>query len=140
MNTNNVDMAALLLRLGLGIMFIAHGLLKIMVFTLPGTVQFFESVGFPGFMAYLVTYAEIIGGVLLIAGVYTRWVALALVPVLLGAVYVHFGSGWLFTNPNGGWEYPAFLTVAALVQAFLGSGKYVVPVPFVKQATAAQTA
>jgi len=139
MNTNNVDLAALLLRLGLGVMFIAHGLLKIMVFTLPGTVQFFESIGFPGWMAYLVTTGEMVGGALLIAGIYTRWISIALIPVLLGAVYVHSGNGWLFTSQNGGWEYPLFLVVATTVQALLGAGRYVVPLPFIKSAPAIQT-
>ncbi len=126
---SNVDYAALILRLGLGIMFIAHGLLKVMVFTLPGTVGFFESQGFPGFTAYLVTAAEIGGGALLIAGVATRAVSLALIPVLLGALYVHWGAGWLFTNENGGWEYPAFLIVAALTQALLGAGRFRLRLP-----------
>ncbi len=116
--------AALLLRVSLGVMFIAHALLKILVFTLPGTAQFFASVGFPAWMAYAVVAAELIGGVMLIAGVYSRWVALALVPVLLGAATVHWGNGWLFTATNGGWEYPVFLAAAALVQALLGDGKY----------------
>ncbi len=123
------DLAALLLRLALGIMFLAHGLLKVMVFTVPGTVGFFESVGFPGFLAYLVIAAEVGGGLLLIAGVATREVSLALVPVLLGALYVHAGAGWLFTNENGGWEYPAFLVVATVVQALLGSGRYAIKLP-----------
>ncbi len=129
---NNVDLAALLLRLSLGIMFLAHGLLKVLVFTMPGTVGFFESVGFPGFLAYLVTFAEIAGGLLLIAGIATRAVAIALVPVLLGATYVHFGAGWVFSNENGGWEYPAFLVVATIVQALLGSGRYAVKLPLPK--------
>ena len=128
---SNVDYAALILRLGLGIMFIAHGLLKVMVFSLPGTVGFFESQGFPGFTAYLVTAAEIGGGVLLIAGVATRAVSLALIPVLLGALYVHWGAGWLFTNENGGWEYPAFLIVAAATQALLGAGRFRLRLPAV---------
>ena len=119
-----VPYAALLLRVSLGIMFIAHALLKVFVFTLPGTAQFFGSVGFPAWMAYPVTGIELIGGVLLIAGVYTRWVALGLVPVLLGATSVHWVNGWLFTAPNGGWEYPMFLTVATLVQALLGDGRF----------------
>jgi len=123
-DTRTAPYAALLLRVSLGVMFIAHALLKILVFTLPGTAQFFDSVGFPGWAAYPVTAAELIGGVLLIAGVYARWVALALVPVLLGAAAVHWGNGWLFTAPNGGWEYPVFLAAAALVQALLGDGKY----------------
>ncbi len=129
---NNVDLAALLLRLSLGIMFLAHGLLKVLVFTMPGTVGFFESVGFPGFLAYLVTFAEIAGGLLLIAGIGTRAVAIGLVPVLLGATYVHFGAGWVFSNENGGWEYPAFLVVATIVQALLGSGRYAVKLPLPK--------
>lgn len=128
MNTN-VDMAALLLRISLGTMFIAHGLLKVLVFTMPGTVGFFESVGFPGFLAYLVTVAEIGGGVLLLAGVATRAVSVALIPVLLGALYVHSGAGWVFSNENGGWEYPAFLTMATVVMALLGSGKYALKLP-----------
>jgi putative oxidoreductase len=128
MNTN-IDLAALILRLGLGIMFIAHGVLKVLVFTMPGTVAFFESQGFPGFSAYLVTGAEIGGGVLLLAGVATRAVSLALLPVLLGALYVHFGAGWLFTNANGGWEYPAFLVLATIVQALLGPGRFRLTLP-----------
>jgi len=124
MENRNADYAALGLRLALGVMFLAHGLLKVMVFTLPGTVGFFESVGYPGWMAYLVTFGEIAGGLLLIAGVATRPVAIALVPVLLGAVLVHSGNGWVFSNPNGGWEYPAFLAVATVVQALLGPGTF----------------
>lgn len=123
-NTN--DYAGLILRIGLGAMFIAHGLLKVLVFTLPGTVGFFESVGFPGWTAYLVTYAEIGGGVLLLAGVAVRPVSLALIPLLLGATFVHLGNGWVFSNANGGWEYPAFLTLATIVLALLGPGKYAV--------------
>lgn len=127
--TNQSDYAALVLRIGLGAMFLAHGLLKVFVFTLPGTVGFFESVGFPGFAAYAVTFAEIIGGVLLLAGVAVRAVSVALLPVLLGAVYVHFGTGWLFTNENGGWEYPAFLSVATIAQALLGPGRFALRLP-----------
>jgi putative oxidoreductase len=134
MTTTN-DYAALILRVALGAMFIAHGLLKVMVFTLPGTVGFFESVGFPGWTAYAVTAAEIGGGALLIAGVGVRAVSIALLPVLLGALYVHSGSGWLFTNENGGWEYPAFLVVAAIVQALLGPGAYALRLPKGTRAT-----
>ena len=123
---NQIDIATLILRLSLGIMFIAHGLLKVMVFTLPGTVGFFESIGFPGWMAYVVTFAEIGGGILLILGIETRKVSYALVPILLGATYVHLGNGWLFSAENGGWEYPAFLTAATIVQALLGSGRYAI--------------
>jgi len=118
--------AAFALRISLGVMFIAHALLKVFVFTLPGTVQFFQSLGLPGPLAYFTFGAELVGGGLLIAGVATRWVAAALIPILLGATWAHAANGWLFTAPNGGWEYPAFLSIAALVQALLGDGAFAV--------------
>lgn len=124
--TDTTPYAALLLRLSLGILFIAHGLLKVFVFTLPGTVAFFESVGLPGALAYVVVAAELGGGVLLILGVQTSLVALALVPVLIGATVVHLPNGWVFSNPNGGYEYPALWTVLLLVQSLLGAGAYAV--------------
>ena len=126
MTYNETDTAKLILRLSLGIMFVAHGLLKVMVFTMPGTVGFFESVGFPGWMAYVVTIAEIVGGTLLVLGIETRKVAIVLIPILLGATYVHTGNGWVFSNANGGWEYPLFLTLMTVVQALLGSGRYAI--------------
>jgi len=122
--SSRADLAAVLLRFSLGAMFIAHALLKYFVFTLPGTVQFFTSLGLPGVLAYATFAAELIGGALLIAGIYTRVVALALVPVLVGATWAHAGNGWLFTAPNGGWEYPAFLTIVALAVGILGDGRY----------------
>ena len=122
--SQQTDIAAAILRTGLGVMFIAHALLKIFVFTVPGTVQFFQSVGLPGTFAYVTIAAELVGGAMLILGVYTRTVALALLPVLLGALWVHSGNGWLFTSANGGWEYPAFLALSAVVVAVLGGGRY----------------
>ncbi|WP_018151532.1 DoxX family protein [Leeia oryzae] len=116
--------AALVLRLALGSMFIAHGLLKVMVFTLPGTAQFFATVGFPGWLAYPTAFAELAGGAALILGVYPRLVAAGLIPLLIGASTVHLGNGWSFTNPNGGWEYPVFLVAAALTLALLGDGAF----------------
>jgi putative oxidoreductase len=114
--------AALVLRLALGVMFVAHALLKVLVFTVPGTVQFFQSLGLPAVLAYATIAAELVGGVLLILGVGTRWVAMLLVPFLLGATWVHIGNGWAFSAPKGGWEYPVFLTAAAFAQALLGDG------------------
>ncbi|MGF1594760.1 MAG: DoxX family protein [Kiloniellaceae bacterium] len=122
--------AALVLRVALGVMFLAHSLyLKIFVFTVAGTVGFFESLGLPGLFAYLTILAEIGGGIALILGFQTRLVAVALIPVLLGATWVHAGNGWLFTAEGGGWEYPLFLTAATVVQALLGSGAYAVKGP-----------
>lgn len=122
--------AAFVLRVALGVMFIAHALLKYYVFTFPGTVQFFQSIGLPGPLAYLIFWAELIGGTLIIAGAGSRWAAAALIPVLIGATWAHAGNGWLFTAPNGGWEYPAFLVAAALTQALLGDGKLAVSALF----------
>ena len=107
-----------LLRISLGIMFIAHGLiLKYFTFTLAGTAQFFQSIGLPETLAYVVFLAETIGGILLLINLRTRWVALALLPVLIGAAWVHLGNGWVFSNANGGWEYPLFLIVISVVVA-----------------------
>jgi putative oxidoreductase len=119
-NQRNVDAAAVLLRSGLGVMLIAHALLKYFVFTLPGTAKFFESLGLPGPLGYVTFGVELIGGVLLIGGMYTRIVALAVLPFLLGAAWAHSGNGWVFNAPNGGWEYPVFLVLVAVVTALLG--------------------
>jgi len=123
-DARRIAAAALLLRLALGTMFVAHALLKYFVFTLPGTAQFFESLGLPGVLGYATFAAELVGGMLLILGVKTRVVALALLPVLLGATWAHAGNGWLFSAPKGGWEYPAFWTITLIVQALLGDGAY----------------
>jgi putative oxidoreductase len=114
-----------LLRISLGLMFLAHSVvLKYFVYTLDGTAQFFVSIGLPAFLAYVVFAMEAIGGVLLVLGVGTRWVALALIPVLLGAIWAHSGNGWVFSAANGGWEYPLYLTVLAVAQFLLGDGAY----------------
>ena len=120
---NTAPYGILLLRVGLGLLFLAHGWLKVFTFTLAGTVQFLDSVGLPGFLATPVALAEIIGGILLIAGIYTRWIALVFFPILLVAAFkVHGGNGWLFTNEGGGWEFPAFFALSCVVQFLLGDG------------------
>ena len=117
--------AALVLRVSLGAMFIAHSLyLKLVVFTLPGTVAFFQSLGLPAAAAHLTIAVEAIGGLLLILGMKTRYAAVALVPVLLGATWVHWKNGWLLTNAGGGWEYPLFLALATVAQGLIGNGAF----------------
>lgn len=118
------ELAATLLRGALGAVFVAHALAKALVFTFPGTVQFFEGHGFPGWTVYPVFAVELFGGLALILGVHTRLVALALIPILLGALKPHLGNGWMFTNEGGGWEYVLFLLVALAAQVLLGDGAY----------------
>ena len=119
--------AATLLRIALGTMYLAHGLLKLLVFTPEGTVGFFSSLGLPGFFGPVTMALEIAGGAALILGVYARWVAVALIPVLLGSVIlVHGANGWGFGNEGGGWEYPVFLIAASVVQFLLGDGRYAI--------------
>ncbi|APR35328.1 DoxX family protein [Paraburkholderia sp. SOS3] len=122
--TANPELAALLLRVALGVLYLAHSLQKIFIFTLPGAAQFFVSVGFPGWLAYVTTFVELFGGIALLLGVQVRWVALVLLPFMLGALSVHFHNGWGFASPNGGWEYPAFWAVALVVQSLLGNGLF----------------
>jgi putative oxidoreductase len=115
-----------LLRIALGSMFLAHSVvLKLLTYGFDGTAQFFTSVGLPAWLAYATFLGEAVGGVLLLLGVFTRAAALALTLPLIGAiVWVHGGNGWVFTAPNGGWEYPAYLIVLCVAQALLGSGAY----------------
>jgi len=115
---------ALLLRVTLGAQFIAHGLMKVLVLTVPGTVKLFLSIGYPEFVAYLVILAECGGGLALILGFLTRWMALALAAEMIGAVVYHWPHGWLFTAPGGGWEYPALWAAALLALFLLGDGPF----------------
>lgn len=114
----------MLLRLALGVMYLAHASLKFFIFTLPGTAAYFSSVGFPGFLAYPVFAAEVAGGTAILLGIHTRFFSIMLLPVLLGALWVHFPNGWVHTSPGGGWEYPLFLVVASISQSLLGDGAY----------------
>jgi putative oxidoreductase len=113
-----------LLRMALGVMWIAHALLKLLVFTLPGTAQFFASVGFPAWLAYPVFAVELAGGFALLLGIYPRQAALCLVPVMTAAAWVHVPNGWVHTSPGGGWEYPVFLVAASVALWLIGDGAW----------------
>ena len=117
--------AALLLRVSLGILFLAHAGLKFFVFTPAGAAKFFGSLGLPPALAYVTIAVEVLGGIALILGLWTRLAAIVVLPILLGAIFtVHGAAGFFFTNPHGGWEYPAFWSIALIVQALLGDGAY----------------
>jgi putative oxidoreductase len=117
--------AALLLRVSMGVMFIAHGaLLKLLEYGIAGTAGYFVSIGYPAFLAYVVIFAEIVGGLMLILGLKVRLVALAFVPLMLGATLQHIPNGWMFGYEGGGFEFPLFWTVTLLVQTLLGNGAH----------------
>jgi putative oxidoreductase len=122
-DAHSAPYAVLLLRVALGVLFLAHCWLKLVVFKPAGTVAWFESIGQPGGLAYVAIALELGGGLALILGIWPRVVALALVPLILGTIYaVHGRKGWLFSNEGGGWEYPAFWAAALVVLFALGDG------------------
>jgi putative oxidoreductase len=123
--------AAFILRLAVGVLFLAHAGLKIFVFTPSGTAGFFGSLGLPGWLAYVTILWELLGAAALILGIWPRIAALAVIPILLGAIFtVHGPAGFFFTNPNGGWEYPALWIVGLVVLTLIGDGAYaLVPTP-----------
>lgn len=118
--------AAAVLRLSLATMWLSHAWLKFGVFTMAGFSGFLAQQGLPTVLAWPVALAEVTGGLLILLGLGGRWVSLALLPILAGATLVHAGNGWVFTAPNGGWEYPVFLMAMSLVHALLGDGRWTV--------------
>lgn len=126
MNDNRLaPYATLLLRVSLGVLFLAHGFyMKILTFGLAGTMGFFGSLGFPPVFGAIVALAETAAGIALILGVWTRAVSLLTLPILIGATLQHTGNGWVFSNAGGGWEFPLFWIAIMLVQAGLGAGAY----------------
>lgn len=133
-DTTTTSQATALLRVTSGALLLTHGLTKLLVFTPAGTAGFFESIGFPGLLAYPVMAGEIALGLALIAGFLTRWAALGALIIMIGATVPHLGNGFSFSNPGGGWEYPVFWSVALAAQAMLGDGAYAVGNPFRKKA------
>lgn len=124
-DTRTAPYAALLLRLTLGLLFLAHAGLKIFVFTPEGTAGFFASLGLPGWLAYLVIAWEVLGGLALVLGIWPRAIAITLIPILLGAIFtVHGPAGFFFTNANGGWEFPALWIIGLVGVALIGDGAY----------------
>ncbi len=113
-----------LLRIHFGIILLAHGWLKLYVFTVAGTVGYFASIGLPSIVAYSVIFGELLGGVALILGIQTRLAAFLTVPIVFGAAIMNIGNGWLHSASGGGWEYAASLTVIAISLAITGSGQY----------------
>ena len=116
---------AALLRVLLGVLFLVHFLTKLLVFTPAGTVAYFQSLGLPGALAYVTMAIEFGLGVVLVLGVWSRWIGLIGVPLLLGTIVsVHGANGFGFANAGGGWEYPAVWAALLVVHALLGEGAF----------------
>ena len=125
LDTRTAPYAVTLLRIALGVLFLIHVGLKVFVFTPAGTAQFFGSLGLPPTLAYLIIAIELVGGVALILGIYSRIAALALIPGMVGTiVMVHGPAGFFFYNPHDGWEFPAFWIVGLLSVSLLGDGAF----------------
>ena len=109
-----------LLRVALASVFLFYGIDKFMG---AGVAGFAEMMGLPLFMAYLVAIAEVLGGIGILAGAFmggiiTRLAAVAMIPVLLGAIFmVHWGQ-WHFmatdTHPMGGMNFQVVLLLLAV--------------------------
>ncbi|MFT7369925.1 MAG: putative oxidoreductase [Alteromonas macleodii] len=121
---NELNYGAFIIRVSLGVVLLAHGLLKVYVFTIPGTVGYFDTLGLPAIAAYLTIFAEFAGGTALILGLYSRLVAALSLPLLIGSVWVHAANGWLFSAPNGGWEFPLLLVTLAVAITVQGGGAF----------------
>lgn len=121
---NELNYCAFIIRVSLGVILLAHGLLKVLVFTIPGTIGYFESLGLPAIAAYLTIFAEIAGGTALILGLYSRLVAALSLPLLIGSVWAHAANGWLFSAPNGGWEFPVLLVALVVAITIQGGGAF----------------
>ncbi|MBJ7289329.1 DoxX family protein [Williamsia sp.] len=119
------DIATLLARVGLGVVFLAHGLQKLNVWGYSGTKAAFDGMGapMPGVSAFLATWIEILGGIALIAGVLTPVVGILLFLDMVGAYFIaHSGNGiWV---ADGGYEFVLALGAGSLLIAAVGAGKF----------------
>jgi putative oxidoreductase len=113
-----------LTRVALGIVLLAHGyIVKIITFTIAGTVGYFESIGFPAIVAYLVSSGKIFDGLALLIGTFTRIAAWLSIPILLGVTWMHLGNNWIFSAEGGGWEFPVLLVILAVSVGLGGAGR-----------------
>jgi putative oxidoreductase len=113
-------LALLLLRVGLGIIFVFHGYPKLFTHTRE-TMQAMGHMGFPGYFAYVAGVIEFFGGLMLIAGLFTRVAGLLLAGEMAVALVKVHG---LFSNPMAveKYEFPLVLAVGAFALAVLGAG------------------
>jgi len=130
-NEKENDIGLLILRVSLGIVFIAHGYLKVFTFGIPHGMAVFEAHTImhinlvPGWFVIPAAIIEWVCGIMLILGTKIRWITPPLAAVAFGAGAVHFENGWNYTSkPDGGWEYGIFLFICCVVLYFTGPGKH----------------
>jgi putative oxidoreductase len=110
----------LALRVVVGVIMIGHGYGKVFHGGLAQHVAHVSSMGLPGWLAYPSAYAEFFGGILLIAGLFTRFVSLAVMIDMLVAIWkVHWKNGMF---GRGGYEFPLTLATIAFALIFFGAG------------------
>lgn len=120
-----LDLGLLLLRFAVGGTLVAHGLQKLLVFTLPGVVGSFAGMGIPlaEVVAPAVAAIELIGGSLIVLGIGTRVAGLLAAAAMLGAVFTaHAGAG--FFAADGGFELPLLIACAAVALVLTGPGRF----------------
>jgi putative oxidoreductase len=126
------DWGLLLLRLALGVVFIAHGSQKLFGWFggqgLAATIQGFEKGGIPAPLAYLVPFTEFLGGLGLIFGVLARLSAIGISVIMLVAIFkVHLANGffmnWMGKQPGEGFEYHLLVLGMAATVLLAGPGR-----------------
>jgi putative oxidoreductase len=122
----NPDLGLAILRVVVGVIFIAHGTPKLFAGGMEGTAGFFGSLGipFPLVAAWLVALLEFLGGLSLVGGLLVTPVSLLLaIHMLAGIVLVHAQNGFYVVGPgSGGIEFNLLLIASLLVLVFGGPG------------------
>ncbi len=126
-----MDLAILVLRLGLGIMFVAHGLqMSFGLFAGPGVAGFSKMLSGLGFApailwSYLAAYVVLFGGLFLILGICVRTAAFLLcIFISVAAIKVHLTKGFFLSN--GGFEYTFIIASVCVALIMLGAGKFAI--------------
>lgn len=131
--SSSASLGLLVLRVVVGLIFVAHGAQKIFEYTLPGTIGSFADMGvpLPEIAAPFVAFVELIGGALLALGLFTRPVGILLaIDMIVAIVAVHLPAGlWV---GEGGYEFVAVLGVAALALALTGAGRFSIDGAFLR--------
>lgn len=115
---NNPNLGLLLIRLGLGSIFLAHGIQKVQ--GMEAVVGFFGTLGLPAAVAYLVAAGEFLAGLSMLLGFWTHWAGKVIAVIMIGAIALaKYKMGFL-----GGYEFDLMLLLSALGISFAGSGTY----------------